>query len=198
MTAPTRGADGFAPPAKRGLSTRAIVGIAGGGLALVLVVVAVVVFLGSGRDTITLTAAGADMEPTIRPGQSVTATKVDPGEYQPKRGDIVAFSAPDGWLATKGDSKLVKRVIGLPGERVACCDPSGKWTVDGKPLAEPYVKAGSATACGPVEVVVPDGRLWVMGDNRTASNDSCTYYLRTSDIAVATIPVQAVSAVVTP
>lgn len=200
MPAPTRGSapgHGWAPtPAKRGLSTGAIVGIVAGGLTLVLVliVVGLAVF---GNDTIKVTATGVSMEPTIRPGQSVSATKVDPGKYQPKRGDIVVFTAPVGWLAGERDQKLIKRVIGLPGERLVCCDPQGRGTINGTPLAEPYVKAGSPS--GPsFDVIVPDGRLWVMGDNRAASNDSRSLFALTRDIGTATIPVSAVFAVVQP
>ncbi len=206
MAAPSRGSvPGYPPPpvpaptARRGLSTGAIVGIVGGGLALVLVVVVVVVsFVGSGSDTIKLTQTGVSMEPTIRAGQSVSATKVDPGKYRPRRGDVVVFAPPDGWLAGGGDQKLIKRVIGLPGERVACCDTSGRWTIDGTPLVEPYLKAGGATARTPLDVVVPDGRLWVMGDNRAASNDSYTLFSRSANISLATVPVSSVSAVVKP
>lgn len=206
MPAPARGSiPGYgptpspAPAAKRGLSTGAIVGIVCGGLALVLLAVAIVVgFVMFGNDTIKLTAGGVSMEPTIRPGQIVSATKVDPGKYRPKRGDIVVFTAPAGWLAGKGDKTLIKRVIGLPGERVVCCDPRGRWTIDGTPLAEPYVKAGSASASAPFDVIVPDGRLWIMGDNRAASNDSHTLFRQTTDIGVATIPVSTVWAIVKP
>ena len=186
-----------APPAKRGLSTGAIVGIVAGGLTLVLVVVAVVVaFARSGNDTMKLTAGGVSMEPAIPPGQTVSATKVDPGKYRPKRGDIVVFPAPAGWLAGEGSQMLVKRVIGLPGERVVCCDPKGQWVINGTPLAEPYLKPGSASPSTEVDVTVPDGRLWVMGDNRAASNDSRTMFSHTLDIGVATLPVSAVVAVV--
>jgi len=187
------------PGARRGLSTGVIVGIVGGALTLVLLVVAVVVgVVVLGTDTIKLTAAGVSMEPTIRSGQTVSATKVDPGEYRPKHGDIVVFTAPAGWLAVAGDQMVIKRVIGLPGERLACCDPKGRWTIGGTPLDEPYVKAGSASAGVPFDVIVPDGRLWVMGDNRAASNDSSTMFGQTRDIGVATIRVSTVSAVVKP
>jgi signal peptidase I len=186
-----------APPTRRGLSTGAVVGIVGGAVALVLVAVAVVVALVlSGSDTITLTQGGVSMEPTIRAGQRVSATTVDRGGYRPKRGDIVVFAAPGEWLADAGDRKLLKRVIALPGERVACCDANGRWTIDGAPLDEPYVKAGGTTATRPVDVVVPGGRLWVMGDNRASSNDSSTLFSYTNDVSAATIPVSSVSAVV--
>lgn len=204
MAAPNRGlAPGHgpipnpSPAAKRGLSTGAIVGIVGGSLALVLVVVAVVVgILVLGNNTIRLKATGVAMEPTIRAGQTVSAMEVDPGKYRPKRGDIVVFTAPATWLAGDRDQMLIKRVIGLPGERVACCDPQGRWTINGTPLDEPYLKAGSASAIMSFDIIVPDGRLWVMGDNRAASNDSRTLFRQNRDIDVATIPVSSVSAIV--
>jgi signal peptidase I len=184
--------------AKRGLSNGAIVGIVCGGLALVLIVVAVVVAIIVHGHTIRLTATGVAMEPTIRAGQTVSARKVDPGKYRPKRGDIVEFTAPATWIAGERDQKLLKRVIGLPGERVACCDAKGQWMIGQTSLAEPYVKAGSATAGARIDVIVPDGRLWVMGDNRAASNDSRTVFASSRDMSVATISVSSVTAVVTP
>jgi signal peptidase I len=206
VTSPARGpVHGYGRPAvpahaaKRGLSTGAIAGIVGGSLALVLIIVAVVVVvLIYGNNTIRLTATSVAMEPTIRAGQTVSATKVDPGTYRPKRGDIVVFTAPAAWTASDRDQQLVKRVIGLPGERVACCDTQARWTINGKPLSEPYVKPGTATAGEPFDVTVPDGRLWVMGDNRTASTDSRTLFASIFDMRVATIPVSSVVAVVTP
>jgi signal peptidase I len=126
----------------------------------------------------------------------VSATKVDPGKYRPKRGDIVVFTAPAQWLAGDSPQMLIKRVIGLPGERLACCDPKGRWTIGGTPLDEPYVKAGSASASMSFDITVPDGRLWVMGDNRAASTDSRTLFRNIRDMGVATIPVSTVSAVV--
>jgi len=182
---------------KRGLSTGAIVGIVAGCLTLVLAVtVAAVALALSGNDTIRIKATGVSMEPTIRESQVVSATKVTSGKYAPKHGDIVIFAVPTGWLAGAPGQMLMKRVIGLPGERVSCCDPKGQWLIDGHPLAEPYVKAGSISAATPTDILVPDGRLWVMGDNRAASNDSFTRFRATRDIGVATIPVSAVSAVV--
>ncbi|HZM82284.1 MAG TPA: signal peptidase I [Candidatus Limnocylindrales bacterium] len=200
MSAPGYGPAPYpAPVAKRGLSTGAIVGIVGGGVVLVLVAIAIVAaFMAVGSGTIRLKVPGVSMEPTIRAGQTVTATKVDPGKYRPKRGDIVVFTAPYGWLAGDRDQKLIKRVIGLPGERVACCDPKGQLTIDGRPLAEPYIKAGSVSAGTPFDVRVPDSRLWVMGDNRSASNDSLMQFSNSRDIAAATIPVSTVSGVVKP
>ena len=68
---------------------------------------------------------------------------------------------------------LIKRVIGIPGDRVACCDAQGRVTVNGVPLTEQsYLYPGSAPSLARFNIVVQPGRLWVMGDNRFYSADS--------------------------
>lgn len=88
----------------------------------------------------------------------------------PQRGDVVVFEDPGGWLA--GGGHLVKRVIGVGGDHVVCCDAAGAVEVDGEPLDEPYARTGSRGARRPFDVTVPDGTLWLMGDNRGDSEDS--------------------------
>jgi signal peptidase I len=111
----------------------------------------------------------------------------------PQRGDIVVFKDPGGWLnaeeaggPTSGIGKLlshvglyptgghlVKRVIGIGGDRVICCDAQGRITVNGTPLEEKsYLPKGTVPSQTPFDVQVPAGHLWVMGDNRGASADS--------------------------
>ena len=108
------------------------------------------------------------------------------------RGDVVVFEDSQGWLpeATSGASgpvqsalaavglwptggHLVKRVIGLPGDVVACCDDSGRVTVNGAALDEAdYLTAGTRPSLIRFRVTVPDDQLWMMGDNRQHSEDS--------------------------
>ena len=109
----------------------------------------------------------ASMEPLLRQGDVVLAWR--PGGV-PDRGDVVVLE-PDA-LPTGSDRALVKRVVGLPGERVACCTPDGRLSVDGEPLAEPYVYPGEVASALAFDVEVPAGRLWVLGDHRSASRDS--------------------------
>lgn len=134
----------------------------------------------------------ASMAPTVEPGDRVLVSRLAAGEA--RRGEVIVFdgsgvfvaepaapltplAAIGGTLAAAigmpvGRSDYVKRVVGLPGERVTCCDPQGRITIDGTPLAEPYLAPGEAASRTPFDVEVPPGRLWVMGDHRSDSADS--------------------------
>jgi len=83
---------------------------------------------------------------------------------------LVGLSAPDS------DDHLVKRVIGLPGDSVVCCNEIGQITVNGVPIDETdYLKLptpGSPASSDGFDVVVPENSLWVLGDNRYSSKDS--------------------------
>jgi Signal peptidase, peptidase S26 len=68
---------------------------------------------------------------------------------------------------------FIKRVIGVPGDHVVCCNPHGQVTVNGVPLSEKtYLYPGNAPSATPFNITVPQGRLWVMGDHRAVSWDS--------------------------
>ncbi len=141
----------------------------------------------------------ASMENTLRTGDRVLVNKLVYHVRGIARGDIVVFSGQDSWGSTTGapdpapprdpvlrvvDNVLsdigvystqtyyIKRVIGLPGDRVACCT-DGEITVNGTPLDETsYLFPGASPSLEQFNVVVPPGRLWVMGDNRAISDDS--------------------------
>ena len=91
------------------------------------------------------------------------------------------FNSIRGLFGTApGQTDYIKRVIGLPGDHVVCCDAKGDVTVNGVPLQESsYLIPGAKPSQGPFDIVVPPGRLWVMGDNRPQSADSrlhdCSY-----------------------
>jgi len=134
------------------------------------------------------------MEPTLHPGDRILVAKVGAASSV-RRGDVVVFDgtsvfaqraapAPASALSRAivsleaalslptDESDYVKRVIGMPGDRVRCCDPSGLVQVNGRSVHEPYVMAGNAPSEVRFDVVVPPGRLWVMGDHRSDSADS--------------------------
>jgi signal peptidase I len=119
----------------------------------------------------------SSMEPTLEPGDRVLVQKV---VYGPGRGDVIVFSDPQGrpgvdrgivggfvhWLSS---TLGIKRVIGLPGETVELRE--GRLYVDGVRIHEPYLEGAVDTRdYGPVRV--PEGALFVLGDNRLNSNDS--------------------------
>ncbi|WP_432565586.1 signal peptidase I [Kineococcus sp. SYSU DK003] len=131
------------------------------------------------------------MQPTLEPGERVLVWRVDADDVE--RGDVIVFDGtgtfadsppePEGLARLgaavaavlgfrPGESDYVKRVVGLPGDRVTCCDDQGRLLVDGEPLEEPYVFPGDAASDVTFDIEVPDGRLWVMGDHRSDSVDS--------------------------
>ncbi|HET9138692.1 signal peptidase I [Actinophytocola sp.] len=126
--------------------------------------------------------AGGSMEPGIEAGTTVVADPVTDGGYQGRRGDVVVFQRPNSWPAEGGDT-LVKRVIAIGGETVACCDRLGRVTVDNVALDEPYLGDNAplhapAGTCrgrqfGPVAVAAD--HVFVLGDTRLLSVDSACH-----------------------
>lgn len=133
----------------------------------------------------------SSMEPTVVPGDRVLVTKrVDADHLE--RGQLVVFDgrgsfAPldddppvvqglqqiGAWMGVRpNEDTFVKRVIGVPGDTVACCDDDGRLSVNGQPLDEPYLYPGDAPSETEFEVVVPSARLWLLGDHRSVSVDS--------------------------
>jgi signal peptidase I len=107
------------------------------------------------------------MVPTLKRHDRVVVNKLSYHLHPVHRGDIVVFTTPDG--VDKSFKDLVKRVIALPGETVE--GRKNHVTINGKRLKESYLPAGTVTSdFGPVEV--PANAVWVMGDNRTNSEDS--------------------------
>jgi signal peptidase I len=134
------------------------------------------------------------MTPTVRAGDRVLVSRMSYRIGEIKRGDVIVFDgagvfepedAPartplaglgrtiaSAFSLPVGSSDYVKRVVGLPGERLICCDSAGRITVNGVALNEPYILSGQVPSSMKFDVVVPAGRLWVMGDNRGDSADS--------------------------
>jgi len=114
----------------------------------------------------------ASMAPLLEPGDVLLADRSTRGTAQ--RGDVVVFDGR-GYFAPsagEGDRYWVKRVIAVGGDRVECCDAEGRITLDGTALAEPYLPAGTAPSEIEFDLLVPEGRFFVLGDNRTDSTDS--------------------------
>jgi len=111
----------------------------------------------------------ASMEPTLMIGDRILVDKVSYHLHSVHRGDIVVFGRPPRETSAENIKDLVKRVIGLPGDSISSAD--GHVVIDGKPLKEPWLPAGTVTD-GISPMTVPAGEYYVMGDNRTNSQDS--------------------------
>jgi signal peptidase I len=137
------------------------------------------------------------MEHTLNIDDRVLVNKLVYDFRDPHRGEIVVFEAPGEWRSVPTEDDFIKRVIGVGGDHVVCCDAQGRISVNGKALDETYVYqdgagVGDAPSRDAFDVVVPNGRLWVMGDHRSESGDSRELYGRTSNVTRSTIPVDAV------
>ncbi|MCK1820977.1 signal peptidase I [Streptomyces sp. XM83C] len=131
------------------------------------------------------TVPTGSMTPTIGAGDRVLAQRVD-GD-QVRRGDVVVFTDRT-WVS---NAPVVKRVVAVGGDTVACCT-DGKLTVNGKQIDEPYLPAGSqAEITGFPTVTVPEGRLFLLGDERRGSLDSTAHL---TDAAGGTVARSAVTA----
>jgi signal peptidase I len=145
---------------------------------------------------------------TLEVGDRVLVNKVVYDMRDPVRGEIVVFRGTDNWapeqpaepisntfgaklgrtigdlvgVSRPGEKDFIKRVIGLPGDKVACCDAQGRITVNGEPIDEQYIFEDSPIDQPPnprqcssrrfTEVIVPAGEMFVMGDHRSVSQDA--------------------------
>ncbi|HZY01016.1 MAG TPA: signal peptidase I [Dermatophilaceae bacterium] len=137
------------------------------------------------------------MNNTLLRGDRVIVNKMVPSPISLTRGDVIVFEDPDHWLPapiqpqlsrvtstlnstltfvgllpSDEGNHLIKRVIGLPGDHVVCCNNNRQLTVNGVALSEPYLFPGDTPSQEPFNITVPPGRVWVMGDHRSDSGDS--------------------------
>jgi signal peptidase I len=111
----------------------------------------------------------ASMEPTLMIGDRILVDKVSYHLHGVGRGDVVVFATPPKEPPEPGVKDLVKRVIGLPGEEVS--SSGGRVYINGKPLKEPWLPPGTVTT-GIMTQKIPPNEYFVMGDNRSDSQDS--------------------------
>lgn len=140
------------------------------------------------------------MKNTLQIDDRIIVDQLVPRLIPVARGDVVVFTDPGGWLGPQpaarsnplleaidwamtaiglstsdSNNHLIKRVIGLPGDTVTCCDAAGKVEINGVPIEEPYIALFPGhTRSSDIDfsVAIPADSLWVMGDNRDNSRDS--------------------------
>ena len=137
------------------------------------------------------------MTQTLAIGDHILVNELTGAALPLHRGDIVVFRDSQGWLGESGTAgqfdplapaadwlnglrghtttgpHLVKRIIGLPGDHVSCAGPCAHLLVNGRSIREPYLsKESNCASDSGFDVTVPEGKLWVMGDNRVGSADS--------------------------
>lgn len=137
------------------------------------------------------------MEDTLLVGDRVIVSKLTPGPIDLTRGDVVVFEDPGGWLdesppvergglsgavhdglvfvgllPAESEDHLIKRVVGMPGDHVVCCDAQRRLMVNDRPITEPYLKPNDLPSSLNFDITVPAGKVWVMGDHRSDSEDS--------------------------
>jgi signal peptidase I len=125
-------------------------------------VLAIVLYLVINAVSARVRVDGTSMVPTLQNGEYILINRLAYQIGEPERGDIIVFSYPD-----ENGQDLIKRVIGLPGDTVKI--ENGVVTINGKVLQEPYI-AQPPVYTG--EWIVPNGSLFVLGDNRNDSRDS--------------------------
>jgi|UniRef100_UPI00404A3F0E signal peptidase I len=155
------------------------------------------------------------MENTLQVQDRVAVNKVPFISDNIKRGDIVVFRDPNNWLPENVENSsnslaakaknllvtvgvlpnpakqyLVKRVVGVAGDRVVCCTEGKKLSINGVEVTEPYIYGGDAPSEMKFDVTVPEGKLWVLGDHRGASADSRYHQ---EDINNGFVPLESVS-----
>jgi signal peptidase I len=137
------------------------------------------------------------MENTLKIGDRIAVNKLANFFTDIKRGEVVVFKDPANWLGQapgETGSKpvvaiknalvtvgilpdpakqyLIKRVVGVGGDNVICCDAKGRLSVNGISINEPYIFSGNKPSDSTFNITVPKGFIWVMGDHRGASADS--------------------------
>lgn len=154
-----------------------------------LLLVAVLVAVGARMFLVqTFYIPSESMERTLLRDDKVLVDKVTYRFRDPRRGEILVFRPPPGWGEGASRQDYIKRVIGVGGDRVVCCDPQRRITVNGQPVDEDYLYPGDTPSETEFDVTVPRGRLLLLGDHRSGSADSRAH----ADADNGTVPVERV------
>lgn len=151
----------------------------------------------------------ASMEPTLLGGDRVLTWRPGVNSNTLTRGQVVVFRTPSTWSldttqkdggflqwvglrAAPLNAYYIKRIVGLPGEVVSCCSPSGKVEINGTELQEDYLANFHKATNTPFYAKVPNNSVWVMGDNRDHSSDSREHENPLTPESEGSVPVDAI------
>lgn len=147
------------------------------------------------------------MEQTLQVDDRIVVNLLAPGIMDIERGDVVVFEDTREWWGSGSEPEtnafqdamtfvglmpdtsshyVVKRVVGMEGDHVECCDDQGRILVNGEPIDEPYLFPGDAPSDAEFDVTVPEDSVWLLGDHRSASADSRAH---TEDSDMGAVPV---------
>ncbi len=189
--------DGLERPRDRDRSAAHVIGAAVKEVALVLVMAMVLSFVVKTWFLQAFFIPSGSMEDTLLVGDRVVVSKLTPGPFDLHRGDVIVFEDPGGWLGdvptvertgasgvvhdalvfvgllpSESEDHLIKRVVGLPGDHVVCCDAQRRLVINDVPIQEPYIRRGDVPSSISFDITVPADHVWVMGDHRSDSEDS--------------------------
>lgn len=115
------------------------------------------------------------MTPTLQINDRVLTNKLYPSVFPIQKGDVVVFEDPGSWMSDeekKTGNTLIKRVMAVGGDTIECCSVEGKVVINNVSIDEPYIDPKDVPSETNFKETVPEGYIFVMGDNRSESNDS--------------------------
>jgi signal peptidase I len=118
----------------------------------------------------TYAASTGVMAPALRIGEVALIDPAEKNARRPQRGDVILVQGSH-WPGVRTEQTFVLRVVAVAGDRIACCGTGGSMLLNGEPIDEPYAW-GANEVFGRFDIAIPDGRVFLLGDERDRARDS--------------------------